>query len=138
MSQSSARSALTTWKLAFATTWLVACGARTTLADGDGGGYGDERARSGVSSAAGDNVGSAGGSVSSAANATAGGNSGGGGAEPTPAPQCLCPDEPGFVECALPFMCCPCAGTCENPDSFNCSCEDPRTCVDLRDDAGDP
>ena len=46
-----------------------------------------------------------------------------------PAPQCLCPDEPGYTPCVLPLMCCPCAPSCENPDTFNCTCEDPASCT---------
>ena len=34
---------------------------------------------------------------------------------------CGCPDDPRAEVCALPEMCCPVTGTCENPARFLCS-----------------
>jgi hypothetical protein len=110
---------------------LCACGSRTPLGEpvtrGGGGG--------GITESGSDGSGDGGRAASSGAStgdgdATAQGSGGRGGAPgPAPDPQCLCPDEPGFTACQLPFMCCPCQGTCENPDTFLCSCADPRTCL---------
>ena len=51
------------------------------------------------------------------------GSGGGGeiGGGPVAAPQCLCPNLPGYAACELPLMCCPTHASCENPATYNCT-----------------
>jgi hypothetical protein len=42
-------------------------------------------------------------------------------AGPVAAPQCLCPNAPGYAPCVKPLECCPVVGVCKDPASFSCT-----------------
>jgi hypothetical protein len=37
------------------------------------------------------------------------------------APQCSCPDAPGYAPCVKPLECCPVVGACKDPATFSCT-----------------
>ena len=99
--------------VAFLALMPSSCGARTQLAEGHGSTSSNAESDGGAGGAGGLGAGGAGFA----------------GADAGAPPQCLCPDEPGYAPCQLPLMCCPCAPSCEDPATFNCTCSDPHACT---------